>query len=77
MRDPDANLGVGSGTHAEQTAGSDRVEADLLENPADLALVAGDVNSTMAAALAATKLGVAVAHIESGFARATGRCPRR
>jgi UDP-N-acetylglucosamine 2-epimerase (non-hydrolysing) len=68
MRDPDANLGVGSGTHAEQTAGVMRgVEADLLEHPADLALVAGDVNSTMAAALAATKLGVAVAHIESGL----------
>jgi UDP-N-acetylglucosamine 2-epimerase len=68
MREPDANLGVGSGTHADQTAGVlTGVEADLLENPADLVLVAGDVNSTMAAALAATKLGTAVAHIESGL----------
>jgi UDP-N-acetylglucosamine 2-epimerase (non-hydrolysing) len=69
MREPDANLGVGSGTHAEQTAGVMRgVEADLLANPApDLVLVAGDVNSTMAAALAATKLDCAVAHIESGL----------
>jgi UDP-N-acetylglucosamine 2-epimerase (non-hydrolysing) len=68
MREPDANLGVGSGSHAEQTAGVlTGVEADLLENPADMVLVAGDVNSTMAAALAATKLGTAVAHIESGL----------
>jgi UDP-N-acetylglucosamine 2-epimerase (non-hydrolysing) len=68
MREPDANLGVGSGTHAEQTAGVlTGVEADLLANPADLMLVAGDVNSTMAAALAATKLECAVAHIESGL----------
>jgi UDP-N-acetylglucosamine 2-epimerase (non-hydrolysing) len=68
MREPDANIGVGSGTHAEQTAGVlAGVEADLLANPADLVLVAGDVNSTMAAALAATKLDCAVAHIESGL----------
>jgi UDP-N-acetylglucosamine 2-epimerase (non-hydrolysing) len=68
MREPDANLGVGSGTHAEQTAGVlTGVEAHLLANPADLVLVAGDVNSTMAAALAATKFDCAVAHIESGL----------
>ena len=68
MREPDANLGVGSGTHAEQTAGVlTGVESDLLANPADLVLVAGDVNSTMAAALAASKLHAAVAHIESGL----------
>jgi UDP-N-acetylglucosamine 2-epimerase (non-hydrolysing) len=68
MREPDANLGVGSGTHAEQSAGVlTGVEGDLLAHPADLVLVAGDVNSTMAAALAATKLQVSVAHIESGL----------
>jgi UDP-N-acetylglucosamine 2-epimerase (non-hydrolysing) len=68
MREPDANLGVGSGTHAQQTAGvMTGVEADLRANPADLVLVAGDVNSTMAAALAAAKLHTAVAHIESGL----------
>jgi UDP-N-acetylglucosamine 2-epimerase (non-hydrolysing) len=68
MREPDANLEVGSGTHAEQTAGVLRgVEQDLLAHPADLVLVSGDVNSTMAAALAASKLHVAVAHIESGL----------
>jgi UDP-N-acetylglucosamine 2-epimerase (non-hydrolysing) len=68
MREPDANLGVGSGTHAEQTAAALRgVEADLQAHPADLVLVAGDVNSTMAAALAATKLHTSVGHIESGL----------
>jgi UDP-N-acetylglucosamine 2-epimerase (non-hydrolysing) len=68
MREPDANLGVGSGSHADQTAGVlTGVEADLLENPVDMVLVAGDVNSTMAAALAAVKLGTAVTHIESGL----------
>ncbi len=68
MREPDANLGVGSGTHGQQTAAAlTGVEADLMEHPADLVLVAGDVNSTLAAALAATKLHVGVAHIESGL----------
>ncbi|MGH2923207.1 MAG: non-hydrolyzing UDP-N-acetylglucosamine 2-epimerase, partial [Solirubrobacterales bacterium] len=68
MPDPDANLGVGSGSHAEQTAGVlAGVEAGLQANPADLVLVAGDVNSTLAAALAAVKVHVPVAHIESGL----------
>jgi UDP-N-acetylglucosamine 2-epimerase (non-hydrolysing) len=68
MREPDANLGVGSGTHGVQTAAAlTGIEAELLEHPADLVLVAGDVNSTLAAALAATKLHVGVAHIESGL----------
>jgi len=68
MRQPDVNLGVGSGTHAQQTAGViTGVEAALVETPADLVVVAGDVNSTMAAALAATKLGISIAHIESGL----------
>jgi UDP-N-acetylglucosamine 2-epimerase (non-hydrolysing) len=68
MPQPDANLGVGSGSHAEQTAGIlAGVEADLGEHPADLVLVAGDVNSTLAAALAAVKVHVPVAHVESGL----------
>ena len=68
MREPDANLEVGSGTHAEQTAGVlIGIERDLLDHPADMVLVPGDVNSTVGAALAATKLHVAVAHIESGL----------
>ena len=68
LRAPDANLGVGSGTHAEQTAAAMvGIERDLVENPVDLVLVAGDVNSTMAGALAAAKLKVGVAHVESGL----------
>jgi len=66
--EPDVDLGVGSGSHGEQTGRViERFEADLLENPADAVMVVGDVNSTFAAALAAVKLGVAVAHVESGL----------
>lgn len=65
---PDITLGVGSGTHAEQTAGVlVGVERYLLENPVAAVLVAGDVNSTLAAALAAAKVGVPVVHIEAGL----------
>ena len=63
------NLEVGSGTHAEQTAAvMVGVERVLYEHP-DLraVLVAGDVNSTMAAAIAAAKLGLRVIHVESGL----------
>ncbi len=68
IREPDANLGVGSGTHAEQTARVlVGVEAELEASPAELVLVAGDVNSTMASALAAAKQRVPVAHVESGL----------
>jgi UDP-N-acetylglucosamine 2-epimerase (non-hydrolysing) len=68
MREPDGNLGVGSGTHAEQTAGVlVGVESELEANPAELVLVAGDVNSTMGAALAAAKERAPVAHVESGL----------
>ena len=65
---PHAFLGVGSGTHAEQTAAVlVGVERDLLAHRADGVLVAGDVNSTLAAALAAAKLGVPVIHLEAGL----------
>ena len=68
MPRPDEFLGVGPGTHGEQTAkalvGIERV---LLEREIDLCVVAGDVNSTLAGALAAVKLGVPLAHIESGL----------
>jgi UDP-N-acetylglucosamine 2-epimerase (non-hydrolysing) len=68
MPAPDLHLGVGSGTHAEQTAAvMVGIERALLEHPADAVLVAGDVNSTMAAAIAATKVGVPVIHLESGL----------
>jgi UDP-N-acetylglucosamine 2-epimerase (non-hydrolysing) len=65
---PDLNLGVGSGSHAEQTA---RVmlafEPWLLANPCDAVVVVGDVNSTLACSLVAAKLGVPVAHVEAGL----------
>ena len=65
---PDFFLGVGSGSHAEQTAGVlTGTEAVLVEHRFDAVLVAGDVNSTMAAALAAVKLGVGVIHLEAGL----------
>ena len=65
---PDEFLGVGSGTHAEQTARAlVGVERVLLEREIDLCVVAGDVNSTLAAALAAAKAGIRLAHIEAGL----------
>ncbi len=68
MPRPDEFLAVGSGTHAEQTAKAlVGVERVLREREFDLCVVAGDVNSTLAAALAAVKSGVQLAHIESGL----------
>jgi len=65
---PDVFLGVGSGTHAEQTARAlVGVEGVLRERPTALVVVPGDVNSTLAAALAAVKLHVPVAHLEAGL----------
>jgi UDP-N-acetylglucosamine 2-epimerase (non-hydrolysing) len=68
MPRPDIHLGVGSGSHGVQTARVlEAFEKVLLEHRFDLVAVAGDVNSTMAAALAAVKLRVPVAHIEAGL----------
>ncbi len=66
--EPDFNLGVGSGSHAEQTGHVlMKIEALLLEHAPDAVLVVGDVNSTLAATLAAVKLGIPVAHVEAGL----------
>jgi UDP-N-acetylglucosamine 2-epimerase (non-hydrolysing) len=68
MAPPDVHLGVGSGTHAEQTG---RVmigfEKICMERRPDLVLVAGDVNSTLACAIAAAKLQIPSAHLEAGL----------
>ena len=62
------NLDVGSGSHAVQTAEIlKRIEPFLIEQTPDLVLVVGDVNSTIAASLAAVKLGIEVAHVEAGL----------
>lgn len=65
---PDENLGVGAGTHALQTAAiMVRLEPLLADVRPDWVLVYGDVNSTVAAALVAAKLGVKIAHVEAGL----------
>jgi len=65
---PQVNLGVGSGSHAAQTAEIlKRIEPVLLEYKPDVVLVVGDVNSTIAVSLAAVKLGIRVAHVEAGL----------
>ncbi|MGB8580383.1 MAG: UDP-N-acetylglucosamine 2-epimerase (non-hydrolyzing) [Candidatus Sulfotelmatobacter sp.] len=65
---PDANLGVGSGSHAQQTAEiMSRFEPVVVERKPDVVLVYGDVNSTVAAALVSAKLGFRVGHVEAGL----------
>ena len=68
MPQPDEYLGVGSGTHAVQTAKIlESYEEILLKDRPDLVIVAGDVNSTVACALDAVKLHIPVAHLEAGL----------
>lgn len=65
---PDVNLGTGSGTQAEQTAKiMVEFEKDLMNNPTDLVIVVGDVNSTMACTIVAKKSNTKVAHVEGGI----------
>ena len=65
---PDYDLGVGSGSHAQQTAAViQRLEPVLVELRPDLVLVYGDMNATLAAALVAAKLQVRVGHVEAGL----------
>jgi UDP-N-acetylglucosamine 2-epimerase (non-hydrolysing) len=68
MPRPAVDLGVGSGSHAEQTAAvMVGLERFFLEKKPRAVLVVGDVNSTLAASLVAAKLGVFVGHIEAGL----------
>lgn len=65
---PDIDLGVGSGSHANQTARIMLgIEPVLVAKKPDLLIVGGDVNSTLACALVAAKLGIPVAHVEAGL----------
>jgi UDP-N-acetylglucosamine 2-epimerase (non-hydrolysing) len=66
--EPDVNLQVGSGSHAQQTAAiMSRFEEVVLEKKPDLVLVYGDVNSTVAAAIVCSKLLIRVGHVEAGL----------
>lgn len=66
--EPEIHLGVGSGSHAQQTARvMMQIEPVLADVNPDLVVVVGDVNSTMAATLVASKLGIPVAHVEAGL----------
>lgn len=68
LPEPDLNLGVGSASHASQTAEAMvRFEQVVRLHGPDLVVVYGDVNSTLAAALVCSKLGISVAHVEAGL----------
>jgi UDP-N-acetylglucosamine 2-epimerase (non-hydrolysing) len=68
LPEPDVNLGVGSGSQAGQTAAlMVALEAEFTRAAPSIAIVYGDVNSTVAAALVAAKLGLPVAHVEAGL----------
>ena len=68
MPEPDVDLGVGSASHAVQTAGVIQAfEPYVINEKPDWVIVVGDVNSTVACALVCAKLGVKVAHVEAGL----------
>lgn len=68
LPEPDVNLGIGSGSHAAQTAQTMvAFEEQVLQSKPDWVLVYGDVNSTVAATLVCAKLGIPVAHVEAGL----------
>jgi UDP-N-acetylglucosamine 2-epimerase (non-hydrolysing) len=73
---PEVDLGVGSASHTQQTAQiMQRLEPLLLKERPDLVVVVGDVNSTIACALVAAKLGIKIAHVEAGLRSFDRRMP--
>ncbi|PEN08388.1 UDP-N-acetylglucosamine 2-epimerase (non-hydrolyzing) [Longimonas halophila] len=76
MPEPDVYLGVGSASHAEQTARIMTAFETVIEDETpDLVLVVGDVNSTVACSLVATKMNLPVAHVEAGLRSGDRRMP--
>lgn len=76
MAEPHLNLGVGSGSHSAQTARMlEGLEAAFPELAPDIILVYGDTNSTLAGALAASKIPIPVAHVEAGVRSFNRRMP--
>lgn len=74
--EPDANLGVGSGSHAQQTAETMvALEEEFTAHRPNLLLVYGDINSTVAATLVASKLGIPIGHVEAGLRSGDRRMP--
>lgn len=73
---PKLNLNIGSGSHAQQTASMmTALEEEFLRNRPDMILVYGDTNSTLAAAIAASKINLPVAHLEAGLRSFNRRMP--